>query len=275
MCCGSHLSDDVISALQVQTCPTGPAPTVCPGGFLYGVLPGDTLFTIGRAFGVGVQAVINANPQVSNPGVLLPGQVVCVPVAFPLGRPPAPPACVGGCLYGVQPGDTFFLIARRFGVSLQAIIAANPQVVNPNAIVPSQVVCVPAIVPAIDVCVLLLNRTALVPQSATGVALVIQVPPEAASNVLVTTLLPPPGTITPGVGFTVYIAWLRGTPRGTIKMPLEVNSQPPLQRWEGGVSAGGAAIIPFSDLIVTVEPNALVTTPSGPVVLRASFNECR
>ncbi len=269
------MSDDVISALQAQTCPIGPAPTVCPGGFLYGVLPGNTLFTIGQAFGVGVQTMISANPQISNPNVLLPGQVVCVPVTPPPGRPPAPPACIGACLYGVQRGDTLFLIAQRFQVSLQSVISANPQIANPNVLVPSQVVCVPTIIPAIDVCVLLLNRTALVPQSATGVALVIQVPPEAASNILVTTLLPPPGTITPGVGFTVYVAWLRGTPRGTIKVPLEMNPQPPLQRWEGGVSAGGAAILPFSDLIVTAEPNSLVAAPSGPVVLQASFRECR
>lgn len=40
-----------------------------------------------------------------------------------------------------------FLIAQRFGVSLNALIAANPQIPNPNLIFPGQQVCVPPIIP--------------------------------------------------------------------------------------------------------------------------------
>ena len=59
---------------------------------------------------------------------------------------PPPPACTG-FLYTVQPGDTLFLIAQRFGVSLEALIAANPQVPNPALIFPGQQICVPAVPP--------------------------------------------------------------------------------------------------------------------------------
>ena len=45
--------------------------------------------------------------------------------------------------YTVQPGDTFTSIAADHGVSLAELIAANPQVSNPNLIHPGQVVNIP------------------------------------------------------------------------------------------------------------------------------------
>src|SRR5690554_2893673 len=45
--------------------------------------------------------------------------------------------------YVVRPGDTFFSIARQFGVSLEALIQANPQIPNPSQIQPGQIVCIP------------------------------------------------------------------------------------------------------------------------------------
>ena len=60
--------------------------------------------------------------------------------------PPPPPVC-SGFIYTVQPGDTMFLIAQRFGVSLDALIAANPQIPDPALIFPGQQVCVPSAVP--------------------------------------------------------------------------------------------------------------------------------
>ena len=60
--------------------------------------------------------------------------------------PPPPPFC-SGFIYTVQAGDSMFLIAQRFGVSLDALIAANPQIPNPNLIFPGQQICVPAPAP--------------------------------------------------------------------------------------------------------------------------------
>jgi spore coat assembly protein SafA len=45
--------------------------------------------------------------------------------------------------YTVQRGDTLWDIAKRHGVSLQALIAANPQIQNPNLIYPNQVINLP------------------------------------------------------------------------------------------------------------------------------------
>lgn len=46
--------------------------------------------------------------------------------------------------YTVQSGNNLSEIAYRFGVSLGALEAANPQVTNPNVIYPGQRLCIPA-----------------------------------------------------------------------------------------------------------------------------------
>jgi LysM repeat protein len=52
------------------------------------------------------------------------------------------PPCPGGTLYHIQPGDTFNVLAARFGVTAEAIIAANPGV-NPRNLQIGQQVCIP------------------------------------------------------------------------------------------------------------------------------------
>ncbi|MTI94766.1 MAG: LysM peptidoglycan-binding domain-containing protein [Firmicutes bacterium] len=60
-------------------------------------------------------------------------------------HPRVPKHCPPGFMgrYTVVPGDTMFFIAQRFGVSLDALIAANPHIPNPNLIFPGDVLCVP------------------------------------------------------------------------------------------------------------------------------------
>lgn len=50
--------------------------------------------------------------------------------------------CPNGMPYTVKAGDSFFLIARTFGISLDALLAANPGV-NPDRLFIGQVICVP------------------------------------------------------------------------------------------------------------------------------------
>ena len=90
-----------------------------------------------------LQALINANPQIPDPNVLFPGDVLCVPGGPPAGRVPAscPPGFGGR--YTVQSGDSMFSIAQQCGVSLQALINANPHITDPNQLFPCDVLCVP------------------------------------------------------------------------------------------------------------------------------------
>lgn len=60
---------------------------------------------------------------------------------------PAPPQNCVGQLYTVRASDTLFIIANRFRTSIQQIVDANPQIVNPNIIFVNQVICIPNTIP--------------------------------------------------------------------------------------------------------------------------------
>ena len=60
--------------------------------------------------------------------------------------PPPPRKCIGQ-LYKVRPTQSLFSIARRFGVTVEDILAANPQIVNPDLIFVGQIICIPSVPP--------------------------------------------------------------------------------------------------------------------------------
>ncbi|MDP2857283.1 MAG: LysM peptidoglycan-binding domain-containing protein [Bacillota bacterium] len=123
-----------------------PPPGVCPTGtFAYVVRAGDTFFLLAQRFGTTVAAIQAANPTV-NPNNLQVGQTICIPGAAPPGVCPT-----GTFAYLVQAGDTFFLLAQRFGTTVAAIQAANPTV-NPNNLQIGQTLCIPGAAPPPTVC---------------------------------------------------------------------------------------------------------------------------
>lgn len=124
---------------QIVCVPSTPPPQTCPPGtFRYTVQPGDSMWKIAQRFGVSLDALIRANPQISDPSLIYPGQIVCVPGGTPShGCPP------GSFTYTVKPGDSMWSIAKKFGVSLDALIRANPQISDPSRIKPGQKICVP------------------------------------------------------------------------------------------------------------------------------------
>ncbi|HEY8424968.1 MAG TPA: LysM peptidoglycan-binding domain-containing protein [Limnochordales bacterium] len=137
------VNPDQIFVGQVLCVPGAPAPTQpCPVGCggLYIIQPGDTLFLIAQRFGTTVQQIQNCNPQIVNPNLVHAGTFICVPQQG-VGTAPCPPGC--GNPYTVVAGDTLFFIAQRFGTTVQAILACNPQITNPDLIFPGQVLCVP------------------------------------------------------------------------------------------------------------------------------------
>lgn len=56
--------------------------------------------------------------------------------------PPHPVRC-SGTLHAVKEGDTLFSLAMAHGVTLEAIMAVNPQISNPDQLMLGQVVCIP------------------------------------------------------------------------------------------------------------------------------------
>lgn len=113
---------------QQITCPAGTVP--------YTIQAGDTIYRIAGRLGTTVAAILALNPGI-NPNALQIGQQICVPGAAP--------ACAGTS-YTIRPGDTFYAIAARYGISLQALIAANPGV-DPNRLVVGQTICIPTVAP--------------------------------------------------------------------------------------------------------------------------------
>ena len=75
-----------------------------------------------------MDGIISAN-QLQNPNVLSVGQALIIPS--------------NETRHTVVRGDTLYSIARRHDVSLQRLIAANPQIANPNRIYPGQTVVIP------------------------------------------------------------------------------------------------------------------------------------
>ncbi|OWZ82754.1 peptidoglycan-binding protein [Natranaerobius trueperi] len=110
----------------------------------YTVEEGDTFISIAREFNVSVDALINANPHIEDPDVLFPGDVLCVPKK-PLPDPREPKKCPPKFRrrYTVEEGDTFFIIANKFNVSVDELVEANPHIEDPAVIFPGDVLCVP------------------------------------------------------------------------------------------------------------------------------------
>lgn len=105
-----------------------------PQAAAYTVKKGDTLSKIAADHGTTLAAVIAANPQITNPNLIHVGDVVNIPGA-------AKPAVK---TYTVKKGDSLSKIATAHKVTLAAVIAANPQIANPNLIHVGDVVNIPA-----------------------------------------------------------------------------------------------------------------------------------
>jgi LysM repeat protein len=113
------------------------------GYFVYIVARGDTLRSLASRFGMTVDALLAANPDITNANVIYEGQRLKVysgPVTPPPNNPPPP----SGQLYYAQRGDTLRKIAAKFNTTVDAILKVNPQIANPNLIYVGQAITIPA-----------------------------------------------------------------------------------------------------------------------------------
>jgi len=96
---------------------------------------GDTLSGIAAYCGTTVASI-----QAANPGLgwwVYAGQVLYIPNGYN-------PNYSSGGTYTIRWGDTLGKIAARYGVSLSALLAVNPQIWNASLIYPGQVINIPA-----------------------------------------------------------------------------------------------------------------------------------
>ncbi|MDF2881242.1 MAG: putative glycosyl hydrolase, partial [Clostridiaceae bacterium] len=93
---------------------------------IYVVKPGDSLWSIGRRYGVNPNDIAGAN-KMDVSIALVVGQTLIIPS---IQRQ-----------YTVKPGDSIWSISRRFGVSVSSILDLNN--VNPSSIYPGLVISIP------------------------------------------------------------------------------------------------------------------------------------
>jgi len=95
------------------------------------VVSGDTLYKIAARCGTTVSALRRANPEVGWSNLIYPGQILQLPGTI-LGTDG------GYFVYVVAQGDTLRGIAIRFGTTVDALLAGNPEIANPNSIYAGQ-----------------------------------------------------------------------------------------------------------------------------------------
>ncbi len=256
---------------------SGRVPASCPPNFSgrYTVRSGDTMFLIAQRFGVSLDALIAANSHISNPARIFPDDVLCVP--GPVTPPPrVPVSCPPGFQgrYTVQSGDTMFLVAQRFGVSLDALIAANPHISNPNTIFPGDVLCVPAVVPsAIPCCVLLRPQLGII-SDALGTAMIRLLATNQRSVSVLATGIPLPSQLGAFNAYQVVVAF--PPPEATqftffITPAATVPGQP--ATWAGTLAfVPGQGFTP--DTLIVVRPINTATGVTGNAVLVGTLSAC-
>jgi LysM repeat protein len=141
---------------------------VCGGTYV--VDSGDTLSSIAARCGTSVSAITTANPGVADP--LRSGQTLTLPLSTAANGAVtssivssdttstytapstnvninnytynyAPPVTYNNSMYVVQYGDTFSVIASRYGLSINQLWAANPQIWNINYLYAGQILYIP------------------------------------------------------------------------------------------------------------------------------------
>lgn len=114
----------LVGAIAAPAVPSAPAEQT-PGA-MHVVAEGDTISAIAGRYGVSVPAVLSAN-GLDWSSVIHPGQTVSIPgAAAPAPAPSAPPVPTAAAVtHLVVAGDTISAIAASYGVTSQAVLAAN------------------------------------------------------------------------------------------------------------------------------------------------------
>jgi len=95
---------------------------------IYTVRQGDSIYSIGRRFGVSPQRIADDN-MLQSPEQLVVGQTIVI--------------VTDAIRHTVAPGETLFTLARRYGTTVGRILEANPDITNPAAIYPGQSIIIP------------------------------------------------------------------------------------------------------------------------------------
>ena len=91
---------------------------------IYTAKPGDTLYAIGARYGLTPEALARFN-RIPDPNRIAVGQEILIPIG------PTPN------YYTVRSGDTLFILANRFGTTVDELVRIN-EISVPSLIYPGQ-----------------------------------------------------------------------------------------------------------------------------------------
>lgn len=100
------------------------------------VKKGDTLYELSQKYNVPLQKLIEANPQIANPDQLSIGEKIKIPAG-------AVQVEGDGYKHVAKQGDTLWKLSKAWGIPLQTLIDANPQISDPNVLKVGDVVLIP------------------------------------------------------------------------------------------------------------------------------------
>lgn len=105
---------------------------------VYTIVEGDTLYSIGEKYDLPVSLLMKVN-GIDNPYNLQIGTRICIP-----GTPDQLPAEQDECnvTHTVSPGDTLYLIAKKYSIKLDDLMRANPKIDPYNLLIGSEL-CIP------------------------------------------------------------------------------------------------------------------------------------
>ena len=95
---------------------------------IHTVVRGDTIYSIGRRYGVSMQKIIDDN-QLDASKSLVIGQTIVV--------------ITDEIMHTVSRGESLYSIARRYNTTVLAILDENPNISNPSMIYVGQQIIVP------------------------------------------------------------------------------------------------------------------------------------
>ncbi|HEX5809738.1 MAG TPA: LysM peptidoglycan-binding domain-containing protein [Anaerolineales bacterium] len=110
--------------------PGNPPPTQPPpaGGQVYYAVRGDTLRKIAARYGTTVSEILRLNPQITNPNIIYVGQAITISGQS------------SSQTHTVKRGETLRIIANQYGTTVNALLALNTNIKNPNLIYVGQVI---------------------------------------------------------------------------------------------------------------------------------------
>ncbi|NNE95569.1 MAG: LysM peptidoglycan-binding domain-containing protein [Acidimicrobiales bacterium] len=112
-----------------------PEPEPEPEPTDYVVSKGDTFNSIAGRYQVTVPEILAVNPQITNPDMIMTGAIIMVPKSELEGPVPADMV--------IERGQTLQTIAAEHGLTLTELMAANPQIANPDLMRIGDTVTVP------------------------------------------------------------------------------------------------------------------------------------